>query len=116
MPVTPITVSVNGKKLSGNGKTCHRLLGHPQCEPPATPQAEAPKKVMNATRFDVSLTALSTIGLRRVTLVLSTWELFDHPEIRSDSAGVDRMSGRCFWPYIQDPPVVLGVTVRSAII
>jgi hypothetical protein len=56
------------------------------------------------------------MGLRRVTLDMSTWELFDHPEIRSDSAGVDRMSGRCFWHYIQDPPVVLGVTARSAII
>jgi len=70
---------------------------------------------MNATHFDVSLTALSTIGPRQVTLELSTWELFDHPEICSDSAGVDRMSGRCFWPYIQDPPVVL-VTARPAII
>jgi hypothetical protein len=75
-----------------------------------------PKKVMNATRFDITLTALSTIGLRQVTLDTSTWELFGHREIRSDSAGVDRMSGRCFWPYIQDPPVVLGVTPRSAII
>jgi hypothetical protein len=116
MPVTPITVSVNGKRLSGNVKTCRRLLGHSQCEPPATRQAEAPKKVMTATRFDVSLTAPSTMGLRRVTLDMSTSELFDHPEIRSDSAGVDRMSGRCFWPYIQDPPVALGVTARSAII
>ena len=75
-----------------------------------------PKKVMNATRFDVSLTALSTVGLRQVTLEVSTSVQFDHPEIRSDSAGVDRMSGRCFWPYIQDPPVVLGVTARSATI
>src|SRR3954471_19764180 len=75
-----------------------------------------PKKVMNATHFDVSLTPLSTIGPGQVTLEVSTWELFDHPEICSDPAGVDRMSGRCFWPYIQDPPVVLAVTARSAII
>jgi hypothetical protein len=116
MPVTPVTLSVNGKKLSGTVKTRRRQLGHSQCEPPATPQAEAPKKVMNATHSDVSLTALSTIGPRQVTLEVSTWELVDHPEICSDSAGVDRMSGRCFWPYIQDPPVVLAVTARSAII
>jgi hypothetical protein len=71
---------------------------------------------MNATHFDISLTALSTIGPRRMTLEMSTWEESGHPEIRADSAGVDRMSGRCFWPYIQDPPVVLDVTARSAII
>lgn len=71
---------------------------------------------MNATYFDISLTALSNIGPRQVTLEMSTWEQFGHPETRSDSAGVDRMSGRCFWPYIQDPPVVLDVTARSAII
>jgi len=69
---------------------------------------------MNATHFDTSLAALSIIGLRQVTLDMSTWAQF-HPEFRSDSAGVDRVSGRCFWPYIQDPPVVLGVTARSAI-
>ena len=71
---------------------------------------------MNATHFDVPLTALSNIGLRRVTLDMSTWVQFGHRKIRSDSAGVDRISGRCFWPYIQDPPVVLAVTARSAII
>jgi hypothetical protein len=71
---------------------------------------------MNATHSDISLTAQSDIGPRRVMLEISTWVQFGHREIRSDSVGVDRMSGRCFWPYIQDPPVVLGVTPRSAII
>ena len=71
---------------------------------------------MNATHFDISLTAPSNIGLRQVTLDMSAWVQLDHPEIRSDSAGVDRVSGRCFWPYIQDPPVVLDVTARSAVI
>lgn len=71
---------------------------------------------MNTTHFDVSLAASSNIGRRQVTLEMSTWELFDHPEFRSDSAGVDCTSGRCFWPYIQDPPVVLAVTARSAVI
>jgi hypothetical protein len=69
---------------------------------------------MTATPFDISLTAPSDIGLRQVMLDMSAWELFGQREIRSDSAGVDRVSGRCFWPYIQDPPVVLGVTARSA--
>jgi hypothetical protein len=75
-----------------------------------------PKKVMNATHFDVSLTASSNIGLRQVTRAMSTWELFDHLEFRSNSAGVDSTSGRCFWPYIQDPPVVPAVTARSTVI
>jgi hypothetical protein len=69
---------------------------------------------VNATHVDLSLTARSDIGPRRVMLETSAWVQFGRREIRSDSAGVDRMSGRCFWPYIQDPPVVLGVTARSA--
>jgi hypothetical protein len=71
---------------------------------------------MTATHSDISLTAQSDIGPRQVMLEMSAWVQFGHRGIRSDSVGVDRMSGRCFWPYIQDPPVVLDATVHSAII
>lgn len=63
-----------------------------------------PQEGHDATHFDISLTAPCNTGPRQVRLEMSTGERFGDLEIRSESAGGDRTNGRCFWPYIQDPP------------
>jgi hypothetical protein len=97
-------LSQNGKRMSGNVKTRGGPLGHPQKRTSCNAAGGTPKKVMDAAHFDTSLTALFAIEPRQVTLEMSTWEQFGRAKISSDSVGVERMSGRCFWPYIQDPP------------